>query len=136
MMFFQYDPKHKDTLPYYDIFPLVIPINIYKDGFLGLNLHYLPPPHRAKLLNALMNLATDSRFDEKTRLAISYEYLAGVKKYKLAGPCIKRYLTNHIRSKFVLIPAPEWEQAIFLPFAIWAKASEAKVWDDSLKKLL
>ena len=37
-MFF-YDPKHKKTLPYYDTFPLVLPLETYNDGFLGLNLH-------------------------------------------------------------------------------------------------
>jgi hypothetical protein len=40
MYFYYYDPKTKDTLPYYDKFPLVIPIERYSDGFLGLNLHF------------------------------------------------------------------------------------------------
>ena len=40
-MFF-YDPKFKKTLPYYDTFPLVLPLEPYSDGFLGINLHYLP----------------------------------------------------------------------------------------------
>ena len=38
---FMYDPKLKKKLPYYDTFPLVLPIESYSDGFLGLNLHYL-----------------------------------------------------------------------------------------------
>ena len=32
MYMFTYDPKHKDTLPYYDIFPLVIVIGPAKGG--------------------------------------------------------------------------------------------------------
>ena len=32
-MFF-YDPKFKKTLPYYDSFPLVLPLENYPDGFL------------------------------------------------------------------------------------------------------
>ena len=35
MYFYSYDPKLKDVLPYYDRFPLVIPIENYSDGFLG-----------------------------------------------------------------------------------------------------
>ena len=34
MYFYFYDPKTKDSLPYYDRFPLVIPIERYSDGFL------------------------------------------------------------------------------------------------------
>ena len=33
-MFF-YDPKYKKTLPYYDTFPLVLPLENYPDGFLN-----------------------------------------------------------------------------------------------------
>ena len=51
MYLFAYDPKHKETLPYYDRFPLIFPINKAKGGFLGINLHYLPPPFRAKLMD-------------------------------------------------------------------------------------
>ena len=36
---FTYNPKHKKTLPYYDTFPLVLPIEKYPDGFLGINFH-------------------------------------------------------------------------------------------------
>ena len=43
MFLFFYNPKLKDKLPYYDRFPLVIPLERYADGFLGINLHYLPP---------------------------------------------------------------------------------------------
>ena len=33
-MFF-YSPKYKDKLPYYDRFPLVLPLESFKGGFLG-----------------------------------------------------------------------------------------------------
>ena len=49
-MFF-YDPKFKKTLPYYDTFPLVLPLETYNDGFLGINMHYLPIPLRVNLLD-------------------------------------------------------------------------------------
>jgi hypothetical protein len=53
-MFF-YDPKFKKTLPYYDTFPLVLPLEAYSDGFLGINFHYLPIPLRLKLLYKLVD---------------------------------------------------------------------------------
>ena len=43
MQMFFYDPKHKETLPYYDKVSFVNYIKTRKGGFLGLNLHYLPP---------------------------------------------------------------------------------------------
>ena len=66
-MFF-YDPKFKKTLPYYDRFPLVLPIERYSDGFLGINLHYLPIPLRIRLLDELMDYSTDTKFDSKTKI--------------------------------------------------------------------
>ena len=38
---FTYSPKHRKKLPYYDTFPLVLPIEQYPDGFLGINFHYI-----------------------------------------------------------------------------------------------
>ena len=35
---FIYDPKLKKKLPYYDTFPLVLPLENYNDGFLGIKL--------------------------------------------------------------------------------------------------
>ncbi len=43
MYHFYYDPKHKETLPYYDRFPLILAVGPAKGGFYGLNLHYIPP---------------------------------------------------------------------------------------------
>ena len=56
MQMFFYDPKHKETLPYYDLFPLIVVIGPAEGGFYGLNLHYLPPILRAKMLDALMRM--------------------------------------------------------------------------------
>ena len=50
MFFLFYNPKNKLTLPYYDKFPIVMPIHTYNDGFLGLNFHYLSPSQRSILL--------------------------------------------------------------------------------------
>src|SRR6056300_287940 len=58
MQMFFYDPKTKDTLPYYDKFPLVVVVGPAEGGFYGLNLHYLPPILRAKMLDALMEVAS------------------------------------------------------------------------------
>ena len=50
---FVYDPKTKAKLPYYDTFPLVFPFAKTPNGFLGLNMHYLPYQLRVLLLERL-----------------------------------------------------------------------------------
>ena len=58
---YAYQPKHEKILEYYDVFPLVIPIEKLKNGFVGINLHYLSVPMRYKLLTKLMPLTAENR---------------------------------------------------------------------------
>ncbi len=134
MYFYLYDPKTKDSLPYYDRFPLVIPIERYPDGFLGLNLHYIHPKQRIILLDKLSETASNNAYDEKTKLRISYGYLAAASKAFEATPCIKRYLFSQIESRFLEITADEWDIAVMLPMESFVGATTSKVYQDSRKK--
>jgi hypothetical protein len=134
MYFFVYNPKLQDKLPFYDLFPLVIPIEQYSDGFLGLNLHYLAPVPRAKLLDALSEYAHSKKFDDKTKIAVTYQMLKRAASNDMFKPCVKRYLTQHIQSQFLKIDAPEWDIAIFLPVESFIGASKQKVFANSRKK--
>lgn len=131
MYLFQYDPKLKDELPYYDRFPLIFPFEAREDGFLGMNLHYLPHLYRAKLMDNLYQLVNNTRYDETTKIRASYAMLKSAARYKYFEPCVKRYLNSHVRSKFLLIPANEWDIALFLPLERFAKQSKNKVHKDS-----
>lgn len=131
MYFFAYDPKTKDKLPYYDTFPLIFIIEEYPDGFLGLNLHYLNVRDRAMLLNRLVQYRNNSKYDQTTRLRMSYRTISAVAKMDIAKPCIKRYLFNHVKSRFIEINADEWIIATFLPVENFVGASKSKVHRDS-----
>ncbi len=133
MMLFQYEAKYKDTLPYYDRFPLIFPINIVKGGFMGINMHYLPPKLRAQLMDALYTVSSNKRYDEKTILNLSYDILNGASKFRLFKPTIKKYLTRQVRSRFIKIEASEWDIALFLPLQNFVGASSQKVYADSRK---
>jgi hypothetical protein len=136
MYFFRYLAAGRDDLPYYDKFPLVIPIEQYHDGFLGLNLHYLPPKIRLILLNKLSELsATPGRYDERTRLRISYQVLVSHARLFEHTPTIKRYLYPQIRSRFVEVEASQWDIAAMLPTASFVGASISEVHADSRKKI-
>jgi hypothetical protein len=115
MYFYNYDPKYKEVLPVYDKFPLVIPMETYSDGFLGLNLHYLDPYSRLALLDRLHDFINNDKYDETTRFRLSYRLLSSSRRFKLIEPCIKRYLYQHIMSPIIYIEPSQWETAIFLP---------------------
>lgn len=134
MYFYYYDPKTKDMLPYWDKFPLVIPIETYRDGFLGLNLHYISPKQRLVLLDALSEYANNSKYDETTRLRLTYSKLKNIGKAYKAKPCIKKYLFKHVDSRFLEIQANEWDIAVLLPFQNFQGASANKVYNDSRTK--
>ena len=128
MFFYKYDPKFAKKLPYWDMYPLVFPFERAPGGFYGLNLHYIPPRDRAVLMDNLNQYASNNKYDQTTRLELSYRIL---KRYGRAVPCVKRYLGDRIVSQTVRIDADEWEVAIFLPVERFQKASKGEVWADS-----
>lgn len=115
MYMFTYDPKLKTKLPYYDIYPLIFPIEYYNDGFLGLNFHYLPPLARAALMDSLYELINNDKQNKTTKLQISYKILKNAAQAEYIKPCIKRYLFNHVKSNFLYIAPDEWNIALMLP---------------------
>jgi len=134
MYHFFYDPKLKDSLPYYDRFPLVIPIERYPDGFLGLNLHYIHPKQRILLLDKLSEILTNDKYNEATKMKISYDFLAASTRIFQAKPCYKRYLFKHIESRFLEIGANEWDIAVMLPTENFVGAPKSKVFRESEDK--
>jgi hypothetical protein len=60
--------------------------------------------------------------------------LASATKAFEATPCIKRYLFNHVESRFLEITADKWDIAALLPFEHFVGASKSKVFRDSRTK--
>jgi len=135
MYCFYYDPKTKEKLDYYDRFPMVLVLDRYTDGFLGLNLHYLPFQYRIAFLGKLMKFADLNDAGEIERLRVTYDILTASKSLKAFKPCLKRYLTGHIQSKILAIQSNEWDIAAFLPIQQFKKASAAKVWQESMEEI-
>jgi hypothetical protein len=135
MYAFKYDPKWKKELPYYDTFPLIFPVKFESDGFLGINFHYLPTVLRAKLMDGLYSTLTNKQYDDTTRVRISYQILQSASKYRYFKPTLKKYLRNHVRSKFLEIHVNEWDIALFLPTESFRKADASYVWEESRKKI-
>ena len=135
MYHFYYDPKTKADLPYYDRFPLIFMVGPAKNGFYGLNLHYLPPKLRAAMMDNLYDIVSNKRYDENTKLRISYDLLKGASKYRYFKPTFKHYLNDHVNSRFIKIDSAEWDIALFLPTERFEKASKSRVFADSRKMI-
>ena len=120
--FFRYDPKLKAVLPYYDTFPLVMPIQSAPGGFLGINFHYLPIPLRMRLLETL----------DKRGFRGDYRKLKNIREIK---PTIKHYLKRQFVSGFLELEEDDYAPSIFMPVAQFRKASASQVWRDSRRMI-
>ena len=125
-----YNPKYRNRLPYYDRFPVAFILNMYRNGFLGINLHYLPVRQRAVLMTRLVdNMLRKSSSGDY--LDLQYRTLMNASRYAEVQPCIKRYLINQIQGQMIEIQPTEWMKAIFLPLESFAKQSRNFVWQQS-----
>jgi hypothetical protein len=103
---FYYRPKTDEKLPYYDIFPIVLPFKKHKNGFTGLNFHYLPVPLRAQLLDRMKVYATEEK------LRVYWDLISSIRMVK---PTVRRYNTAQVQSRFLQMPLEDMLLGILLP---------------------
>ena len=122
LFFFKYDPKTKDRLPMWDKYPLCVPIDRFSDGFLGLNLHYLPAGRRATVIGMVDAFKKDRKLSNTVKSkARNWQYMMHTTNVGEAyfRKSVKRYLFNHVRSEFVRIESDEYQKAVQLPLEEW-----------------
>jgi hypothetical protein len=136
MYTFIYDPKTKEKLPYYDIFPLIFVLRRLSDGFIGINLHYLSPKDRETLYLNLLSKLSDDRYDDETKLKLTYRLLNGLAKRRFAKAIVKRYLYSHLDSRLMEIPSDVWEVALMLRTEAFVKEVRREVWRDTRRKAI
>ena len=132
LYYFYYDPKTKADLPYYDKFPLVLVLNTNPDGFMGLNIHYLPLRHRVAFLDKLMDYADLNDNNEIMRMRVTYDILTASRSLREFKPCLKKYYYSHVQSKILAVQPNEWDIATYLPVQQFKKATVEEVWNDSI----
>ena len=130
MYLFQYKAKWDEILPYWDMWPLIFPFDYAKNGFYGINLHYLAPNDRTALMIRLIKAQGGSgNLTERYRLKLSYDIIT---KFKPAIPCIKRYLFGQVRGTGLYgIAGEDWSYAAALPLQKFQKQSAKYVWTQS-----
>jgi len=129
MYTFAYSAKHKKTLPYWDKFPLIVVLDVTKDGFLGLNFHYLRPVQREAFLNSILKFATEkgdpTQFSSKAQFNITW---GAVKSIAGADKMIHKYLYSHVKSSMLESPPSEWENVIYMPYQKFVGESAKTIW--------
>ena len=147
MNLFWYKPLHASKLSYYDIFPLVIPFKYHRNGFTGINFHYLSVPMRVALLERLQGFEEEAvlyRLDEfgnereKEVLAFQWSEIIGMRGLKKT---IHRYLAKYVYSNFLKIGLEDMVVASLLPVErfytgdLWSdmqqRVQPRSVWNDS-----
>lgn len=124
LYFFEYVAKYggmgsdiptSQQLPVWDRYPLVLPFTTAPNGFIGINLHYLPIRARAWLLDKLLGTANIPA----NKLRINWQILSSLSRIDIGQYATHRYLLNHITSPFRLVRIDDYANAIMLPFAGW-----------------
>jgi len=140
MILFGYIPETPIAkIEYYDRFPLVLPIRLFRDHFMGINLHYMPFKTRAVFVE---NLEDTSRGDVQTgdaRGVIRYDIIKNSTKYISGMVGIRKYKLKNIYTPTLEIPSDKWKYAINLPVARFygsgAPVRQMKVINDSRLKI-
>jgi len=134
---FNYKPLGPERLKYYDMFPLVLPFKFHRNGFTGLNFHYLSIPMRIDLLRRL-----DAMFEEDAELyrldshnqgrvlAMTWSRIKGMRGVK---PCVKRYRAMYVYSNFLKIEVHDMAAAVLLPVE---KFYEGDLWADKQGRVI
>lgn len=136
MYMFMYDAVGKETLKFFDRFPLVFPFRITNEHIYALNMHYLQYDLRLRLMKRLMQFKTDDKFNDHTKLKFSWQLISGMSKFKLAEPCVKQYRKDQVLTPFVKIDSKDWFTALMLPVESFTGANKSAVWSTTKKAIL
>lgn len=131
MILFRYQAKGFDegTLSYFDAAPIVIILGENKHGnLLGLNLHYLPPPVRLRVLGLLMKPINAKKLRHDTKLRVTYQAVQSIAALAPLQYAIHSYIPNRMAGKVVRVQPAEWHHAAAMPVAQFIGKSARGVW--------
>jgi len=136
MFTFSYRPLNYDTLPYYDMQPLIFSLNIpSSEEVFGINLHYLPLHYRFATYQMLVQFATDPTRKANTRIRLLYDYMKNKKQFIPSLVSIRQYKTKRIRSMVYEIDPKYWEHAIIIPTQLFIKKNEKTVYMNTSREI-
>jgi hypothetical protein len=132
VLLFRYRPDSKTK--FYDRFPIIIVLEVTGSQIIGLNLHYVPPVDRIKLIMLMNSLLYNQKETnlQKTRLKI-FSLLSKKIFAKYIGAAVNRYTIKNIAGKPKLTTPEEWSYLAFLP--VFKGISPSKLYSEVSKEV-
>jgi len=129
---YQYDPKTKEKMPYYDTMPLVLVTDVTEDGWYGINFHYMPPAARLRIMEGLYSTIKNKAVNDNLKIKINWQKAKSIAKAASSNQflqhSIKRYLSNYIASPLIELSPEYWALCVFLPLSRFKKKSDSFIW--------
>ena len=138
LYFFGYSPRTKETLPYWDAFPLALITDVAPGGVYGINFHYLSYTYRASLMDSFLELereSTDEHSGVLDKRKITYSKIKRLTEYKYYKPAFKRYYFSNMTTRMIELTKAEWKIALYLPTDNFQKKRRRHVWEESRKQI-
>tara|TARA_Y100000389_G_scaffold151122_1_gene150812 strand:+ start:421 stop:930 length:510 start_codon:yes stop_codon:yes gene_type:complete len=99
------DPKTRDRLDHWDTTPIILFLGPAKNGFYGLNFHYLSPGERAAFLNELQD-------NESQNVKINVNAIQNLTKSPMFKRSIKHYIGFRAKGIREIPPGKDFENWI------------------------
>lgn len=126
--------KGTPALPYYDMFPLILPFSIESNHITAINFHYLHPVSRIILLEKLSRFKIGDT-DIQTRIRADWGILSNFARFREVRPSVKRYVKSRIKGKYLFIQPDDWTTATVMPMEGFRGASKQQVYLESNRKM-
>lgn len=132
MYTYNYDPKHKDILAFYDYMPMMLCIGHIKTAggklnAMGINMSYIPPKVRPQVLDKIVKTFKSQMFDFNEKQVLSQKFSV-MKKVPLDyGVCkkilkdsgfefaVRSYIYTRMKTEPRVITASEWWKMMVFP---------------------
>lgn len=134
LIFFNYSPKTKPTLPHWDTFPVVLVLAILRNGFIGINFHYLHYEDRVKLFILLREQHAIQRHAKNEKISVKWKDIKNIRKFRLFKYAIKRYLYSRVKSRVKRINKEEWIKVIHTNLELFYREPKTQVWKGGKRK--
>jgi hypothetical protein len=131
VLLFKYKPSTRTRI--FDRYPLVLVTGIGGGGFYGINLHYIPPKDRFKMIMLMNTLMLNPKETDPHRIRIKIMSILNKKIFaKYTGVVFNQYNVSNIIGKPKITTPEEWTQFAFLP--MFKGISPSKLYSEILKE--
>ena len=132
VLLFGYKPASK--VKFFDRYPLVIVTKITGSGFSGINLHYIPPIDRLKMILLMSYLLYDRKEEDVQKMRVKVLSLMNKKIFtKYQSTVLNNYSVQNIVGKPKITKPEEWANFAFLP--VFKGINPSKLYSEILKEI-